>query len=238
MSTLDCHGNIVCIIPCKPYHQAKKRLADCLSSEQRFELSRWLLQRMLRLVRGHFACVVVVSRDPQVLGDAQQYGSLPLKEEGDELNAALLQAGHFVTAYGAEGILILPTDLPFLTAEDVSALLRLATHTPTVVIAPCQRGTGTNALLVRPPLLIPFSFGPRSFARHIAHAQSMGIQPVILRTPTLAFDLDKPEDWRVFCERLPALEGYDSPYSSGVPAHWGWCEAAPTEDPARHDDPR
>ncbi|MGC8877687.1 MAG: 2-phospho-L-lactate guanylyltransferase [Anaerolineae bacterium] len=195
MNTPHCSDTIACIIPCKPYHQAKTRLADCLSVEQRIRLSRWLLRRTLRLVRRHLTCIVVISRDPHVLKDAQRYGGLPIEEESDDLNAALIQASQFVLTRGIGGILILPTDLPFLSDEDVRTLLHTAVGAPAVVIAPCQHGIGTNALLMRPPLLIPFRFGAASFARHVASAQAMGIQPVIVRTPTLAFDLDTPEDW-------------------------------------------
>lgn len=201
MNTPHCADTIACIIPCKPYHQAKTRLADRLSVEQRIRLSRWLLQRTLRLVRRHLPCVVVISRDPQALKDAKRHGGLPLEEEGDDLNAALVQASQFVLAHGVAATLILPTDLPFLSDADVRALLRAAVGTPAVVIAPCQRGSGTNALLMRPPLLIPFRFGAASFADHVASAQAMGIQPAIVRTPTLAFDLDTPEDWDAFRAR-------------------------------------
>jgi len=206
MNTPHCLDTIACIVPCKPYHQAKTRLADCLSLEQRIRLSRWLLRRTLRLVRRHLTRIVVVSRDPHVLKDAKRYGGLPIEEEGDELNAALIQASQFVLAHGVAGTLILPTDLPFLSDEDVRALLRAAVGTPALVIAPCQHGTGTNALLMRPPLLIPFRFGAASFARHVASAQAMGIQPAIVRTPTLAFDLDTPEDWDVLCMQLSIIK--------------------------------
>ncbi|MCS7259986.1 MAG: 2-phospho-L-lactate guanylyltransferase [Anaerolineae bacterium] len=198
--TRDYADTIVCIIPCKPYHQAKTRLADCLRLEQRVQLSRWLLRRTLRLVRRHFPCIVVVSRDPQVLHDARQYGGLPLEEVGEDLNAALTQASHFAITLGAAGTLILPTDLPFLTDQDVHGLSCAAVRAPAMVIAPCQHGTGTNALLVRPPLLIPFQFGATSFVRHVASAQAIGIQPTVVRTLTLAFDLDTPEDWNAFCK--------------------------------------
>jgi len=202
MNASYCSDAIACIIPCKPYHQAKTRLADCLSIEERIQLSRWLLRRTLRLVRRHLPCIVVVSRDLQVLKDARQYGGLPIEEEGEELNAALMQATRLVLNRGVAGILILPTDLPFLNDEDMHALLHPAVGTPAVVIAPCQHDTGTNALLMRPPLLIPFQFGVASFARHVASAQAIGIQPAIVRTPGLAFDLDTPEDWVAFRERL------------------------------------
>jgi 2-phospho-L-lactate guanylyltransferase len=52
-------------------------------------------------------------------------------------------------------------------------------------------------LLVRPPGLIPFAFGPDSFAAHCAAARAAGVQPVVHRSPTIALDLDTPEDWEI-----------------------------------------
>jgi 2-phospho-L-lactate guanylyltransferase (CobY/MobA/RfbA family) len=36
-----------------------------------------------------------------------------------------------------------------------------------------------------------------SFARHSAAARAAGVQPVVVRSPTLEFDLDTPDDWEV-----------------------------------------
>jgi 2-phospho-L-lactate guanylyltransferase len=69
--------------------------------------------------------------------------------------------------------------------------------TPILVIAPCRHRTGTNALLLRPPGLIPFAFGPDSFAAHCAAARAAGVEPVVHRANSLAFDLDTPEDWEL-----------------------------------------
>jgi len=52
-------------------------------------------------------------------------------------------------------------------------------------------------LLLRPPDLIPFAFGPDSFAAHCAAARAAGVQPVVYRSPTIALDLDTPEDWEI-----------------------------------------
>ncbi len=65
-----------------------------------------------------------------------------------------------------------------------------------VVIAPDAGETGTNALLLRPPFLLPFSFGPVSFARHCALARAAGVEPLVYRSPSLAHDIDLPDDLR------------------------------------------
>jgi 2-phospho-L-lactate/phosphoenolpyruvate guanylyltransferase len=189
-------GLIIGIIPSKPYTESKTRLAACLSPAQRMAISRTLLLRTLRLARPILDQVVAISRDRELLREAELEGAHALDEVGNDLNSALTQAARFALAAGALGIVALPADLPLLTAEDIQAIVGHAGHSPAVVIAPCQRGTGTNALLMRPPLLIAFSFGTASFMRHCAAAAEAGVQPTIYHSPTVAFDLDTPDDWQ------------------------------------------
>jgi 2-phospho-L-lactate guanylyltransferase len=75
------------------------------------------------------------------------------------------------------------------------AMIELGRTAPAVVLAPCRRRRGTNALLLHPPQLIPFTFGPDSFEAHRQAAQALGLEPVIYESPAVAFDLDTPEDW-------------------------------------------
>ena len=202
---------IICLIPAKPYAESKSRLAPILSPQQRVTLSRWLLRRTLRLARAAVGQVLVVSRDRALLAQARAEGAWGLAEIRSGLNPALTQAAGFAVARGADAILVLPADLPCLTREDLAALLALGgieVNTPpragtrpaptaVLVIAPCRHGTGTNALLLRPPDLVPFSFGPDSFAAHCAAARAAGLEPRLCRRQGLAFDLDTPEDWEL-----------------------------------------
>jgi 2-phospho-L-lactate guanylyltransferase len=91
--------------------------------------------------------------------------------------------------------------LPRLTTSDLEAILTLVTGSPALAIAPCRHGTGTNALLVRPPNLIPFAFGPASFDAHYTAARAAGVEPAIYRADSVAFDLDTPEDWEYGVEK-------------------------------------
>jgi 2-phospho-L-lactate guanylyltransferase len=187
--------SVYCIIPAKPHAEAKSRLSPVLTESQRMTLSQWLLQRTLRLALAVVGRVVVVSRDRTLLMHAKAAGAWGLLEASPGLNPALTQAARFAQARGASGVLILPTDLPRLTAQDLEAILALGAASPTAVIAPCRHETGTNALLVRPPDLIQFAFGPDSFGAHCAAARAVGVEPVIYHATSIAFDLDTPEDW-------------------------------------------
>jgi 2-phospho-L-lactate guanylyltransferase len=190
------------IIPCKPYREAKTRLAACLPPLKRAELSRLLLLRTVRLACELLDRVVVVSRDSDLLDESRHEGAIPLVEEGSGLNSALTQAARFACAADSDGVMVLPADLPLLTVHDIQSILHHASASPCVVIAPCRHETGTNALLVRPPLLIPFAFGAGSFARHVAAASAAGVEPIIERSATLAFDLDTPADWQLVCDQI------------------------------------
>ena len=71
---------------------------------------------------------------------------------------------------------------------------------PTVRIAPDESGTGTNALYVRPPALLAFTYGEGSFARHVEQAGALGVRAERVERWGLRFDLDTPDDLER-CER-------------------------------------
>lgn len=181
------------IIPAKPFDQAKSRLADALTGPQRAGLAKNLLRRTVRLA-GSVGAVVVISTDSAVRRYAKQLGAWALVEAEPGLNSAVRQALAWVVAHGGKTALVIPADLPLLTRTDLYEMIRLGQRSPGVVLAPCHRGDGTNALLLSPPDLIFPAFGPDSFSRHTTTARLMGIEPVVYHSPTLSFDLDLPAD--------------------------------------------
>src|SRR5205814_1389728 len=77
-----------------------------------------------------------------------------------------LEAVGVAAQRGCDALLVLPADVPLVTARDVEALLELAEPGRGVALCPDRAGSGTNALLRRPPAAIPARFGPHSLARH------------------------------------------------------------------------
>lgn len=185
------------IVPVKPLRRGKSRLASALSEDERTELNRSLLQNTLKTFAEvrEVEEVLVISRDPQVLAIARQYGARTVREDGQpELNTAIQRATIIAQVYATRGVLVLPADLPLVTREDVLTLIERAGEAPAVVIAPDRHGTGTNALLVSPAGLIEYGFGENSFQRHYQRAQEAGARIEIVNLPTLGLDLDLPED--------------------------------------------
>lgn len=182
------------VAPVKPLDESKSRLAACLAQTERAALTRTLLERTLLLARASrcFEALLVVSRDDAVLNVAAAAGALTLHEAGSDLNLALEQGCAQAWQQGADAALILPTDLPLLTAADIATLV--ARHTAHgIVLSPSQDG-GTNALLLPLPAPLPFCFGVDSFARHRQAALAADLDVAVYTSPTLAFDLDRPED--------------------------------------------
>ncbi len=185
------------IVPVKPLRRGKSRLAGTLSEDERTELNRSLLQNTLKTLSElkEVEEVLVISRDPHALTIARNYGARTVREDGQpELNTALKRATVVAQVYATGAVLILPADLPLITAEDIRTLIGRAGEPPAVVIAPDRHGTGTNALLISPSGLIEYDFGENSFQRHCQRAKEAGARLEIVNLPSLGLDLDLPED--------------------------------------------
>lgn len=186
------------IVPCKPFAEAKQRLAGILDEASRMQLARDLLEHMLAVLTrtSGVTRVAVVSRDDQVLRLARQHGAWAIWETRRGLNEALEQATRVAQANGMDRVLILPADLPDVTVGDIERMIGAAGPPPRVVIAPATRDQGTNALLINPAGLIRYAFGEQSFLEHTRRAEQAGARVEIIDSAGLAFDLDLPEDWQ------------------------------------------
>jgi 2-phospho-L-lactate guanylyltransferase len=185
------------IVPVKPLKRGKSRLAGILTEEERTQLNQDLLEKTLKTLSElkELDQVLVVSRDPHALTIARNYGAKTVQEDGQpHLNTALTRATVMAQLHSPHGVLVLPADLPLLTPDDVLALIDRAVRPPVVVIAPDRHRKGTNALLMVPPSLIEYDFGDGSFERHCERARQAGAKLEIVELPSLALDLDLPED--------------------------------------------
>lgn len=193
----------VAVIPVKPPGEGKSRLEGALDPASRAALSRAMFRRVLKAALETRIEAIVLSRDAAIRREAEAAGAWALEEsDGSNLNEALETARGFLSARGAEALLVLPADLPAIEPDDVRALTTLAWTAPAVIIAPDTAEQGTNALLLAPPDSIAFGFGVESFVRHCDAARQAGIIPTILRRPGLALDIDTPAD----LERLKRLD--------------------------------
>ncbi len=195
------------IVPVKPLRRGKSRLAGVLNQDERADLNQRLLVHTVDTLRSipEIGQVLVVSRDPAALSLARDHGARTVQENGaPQLNIALARATILAKNFITRGVLIVPADLPLLTAEDVHAMLDRAKYPPVVVVAPDRHHQGTNALLVCPVGLIEYEFGPGSFQRHCDLAIKAGARLEICELPSLAIDVDYPEDLDIIEAELRA----------------------------------
>ena len=188
------------IIPVKPLKNAKSRLTPVLSPEQRFDLAQAMFRHVLSVTTTiqQVTGVLVISRDTKALAIAREMGAKTLQEGAmSNLNPALLRATMVVKSWRADSVLVLPADLPFINAEDLRDMIRLAADR-SVVIATDRNRDGTNALLVRPPLAIEYDYGGGSYARHIRLARSAGLVVREFQSDRLSLDIDVPADLREY----------------------------------------
>lgn len=189
-------SRLAAIIPVGTFEGAKSRLGGSLDAEERHDLVDGLLARTVEtaLAVARLDDVLVISPDRAVLARAAGLGARTMLQRSDGLRAGLAEARQDVVAGGADAVLVLPIDLPFVSTAAIDALLdALPASGPAVVLVADRHGTGTNALVLRPPDGIDFAFGPGSRGAHSDLARAAGAPYLEIESP-LSFDLDTPDD--------------------------------------------
>ncbi len=187
--------SVFAIIPVKDLCGTKSRLKPILNPGARAGLTLYMMGRVVRAIRdAGVEDVCVVSPDRMVLEEAKRRGATPLVQESRGLNPALEEGRRRALGLDASTLLVLPADLPLLDAGDVRAVLQEAGEGSSVVISPDGMRSGTNALLIQPPDVLPFAFGPDSFEAHLGAARRRSLDVRICERPHLAFDLDTAGD--------------------------------------------
>lgn len=192
---------ISAIIPVKALPLAKSRLGALLSGPERRALVLAMLGDVLAALSAARSLdhVGVISADTVVLAHAAALGAEALPDHARDLNAAFVQAAAHYAARGAAATLALPADIPLVQPAEIDGLIAARRSARGMVIAPSRDG-GTNALLVWPPLILPFLFGQGSLARHLAAAHERGLAARELRSPGLELDVDRPDDLLLLAE--------------------------------------
>jgi 2-phospho-L-lactate/phosphoenolpyruvate guanylyltransferase len=184
------------IVPVKDLEESKSRLSPFLSSKEREVLTLVMLDHVLAMLREVDAVerVGVVSPSPRALFMAEDADATALPQESQGLNNALEEGRNWAISEGALSLLVLPADLPYLSAFDVRMLTTMPRDERVAVISPDEADEGTNALLMRPADAMPFAFGPGSYETHQRTAKAHGLEVGIYKHTSIAHDVDTLED--------------------------------------------
>ncbi len=200
----DGKGNMrALLLPIKDQRNAKQRLAGLLSPEERHSLARAMMEDVLSAVRGvrRAEQIYVVTSYAPAMRIAESAGWHVLEEEQQMSESASVDyASRCCAERGVSALLRLPLDLPLVQPADIDELLALDFSAPAAVMVPSRNGTGTNALLRKPPTLFPSQFGSGSFAKHLAAAEQAGACLIVRQSLRLGLDVDDPEDLRTLLQ--------------------------------------
>ncbi|WP_420722442.1 2-phospho-L-lactate guanylyltransferase [Hwanghaeella sp. LZ110] len=192
---------VTALIPVKNTSQAKQRLAPVLAAAERAGLARAMLRDVLGAVTHARSIdqIFVVAENDEVAGICAEYGVSILQETANRgYNHAVAAGVKALSPFqGDLSAVILPSDIPLLTAWEVDQLVAEA-QGRLVRIAPSRDGMGTNGLFLSPAHAIPSQFGLNSARRHQHVTEQSGIPCECVVLPGLAFDIDTPNDLRDF----------------------------------------
>jgi len=201
----------VAVLPVKSFPKAKQRLTAGVEPSLRRELAAAMFADVLAaLAASAVDDVVVVTAGAPAAAHAAAHGARVVSDAEQGHNAAAQIGVEAALALGAERALLVPGDCPMLDPGEIDQLLARQGGERSVLIVPDRHGTGTNALLITPPDALTPAFGPGSCRRHAALAAAQGIAHAVIEVPSLALDIDTPEDLDALgdlADRAPRTHG-------------------------------
>jgi len=182
------------VVPLKSIRRAKQRLASLLTPTERGELMLAMVGDVLDALTQtpDLAGILLVSRAPEAADLARQHRcELYAEAAGADLSESVQAAGGYLVANRhARGTLIVPGDLPLITAADVATILDQHQQ---ITLVPDSEGDGTNCIVSSPPNLIRYRFDGHSFVvglgeQHVDDEANFGLFALLCQpTNTLMF---------------------------------------------------
>jgi 2-phospho-L-lactate guanylyltransferase len=194
------------VVPIKTLTAAKQRLGGVLASGARQSLAQAMFSDVLASLRRsqRIESIAVVTTDvlAEALAHGDQISVLPDAPQSGQSAAALVGVRYAIAA-GYTRVILVPGDTPLLDAAELDALLdRCEGDALAAGVVADRHGTGTNALVLSPPDAMEPSFGPGSLERHLSIANEAGISHRAELAPSLAHDVDTPDDLAALREVL------------------------------------
>jgi 2-phospho-L-lactate guanylyltransferase len=188
---LDQRRGVCALIAIKERSRCKTRLSKALVPSNRIRLVRSMLAAVLAAAGGARSVCQVIVVSPE--RDSVPPEVPVLADTGECLNSALMRAHQVLREFGCREVVILPADLPNITAAEIDCLVR-AGRCGGFAIAPDTAGVGTNALCLVSTQPFRFQFGEGSRRLHLDEAERAGLSPQVVRLAGLEFDVDSLAD--------------------------------------------
>jgi 2-phospho-L-lactate guanylyltransferase len=195
-------GELWALVPIKQLSLSKQRLNNSLGDDRQ-KLTEAMLNDVLSALAAsqEIDQIAVVTSDPMLAAQIQQRGHLVIQEnEPHGLNSAIKTGVEAIRKRGAKTVVVLPADVPLITAEEVDRLVSSyeqqsqADSGMVVGILPSGDRKGTNCLILDAEQAFTFRYGVDSFELHCRSVKSHNGKVISLDSSTVSLDIDEPED--------------------------------------------
>lgn len=200
MGKMSNQNRTLVIIPMKNPAQSKTRLSQILTNDKRKDLSVKLFKRTLLFLKKTIKTldnvfkIAVVTESKKISKIALNENVITIDSTGRKsLSESIEYASKWAKKESFSAICIIPADLIELNYNDFKKLLTYPIKNNSLVICPAK-DLGTNALMVSPVNAIKFSYGPKSFLKHLKEAKKRNINSNVLSLSSLQLDLDTSKD--------------------------------------------
>jgi 2-phospho-L-lactate guanylyltransferase len=184
------------IIPIKKFDYSKTRLGSFLNLKERKELTKLLMLETLDKISNlEQKQIIIVSGER--FEPMDKFRDMVIIQENDlnGVNNAIGLANKFIKDNKFSESLVIPIDLPFLSAKDLDDLIKTSRKFEKgVCIVPSKRFDGTNVLLRKPNLVIDTFYDNNSFYNHVKSAAENNVSIEIIKNENLMVDLDTVGD--------------------------------------------
>jgi len=183
------------LIPVKAPEQAKSRLLSVLQPHECAMLSRSMFMDVLHALENaaSISDIGVLTDDQDVAALARQLGHHVIEDNsGGNLCDGLDCAARFIAEQKASSVLVMPGDIPTVSAANIDELI--TRHSAELSVCPAIRDGGTNALVCTPPDAVQFKFGKNSAQRHLDAGEQAGLKVERLALSAFFRDIDLPAD--------------------------------------------
>jgi 2-phospho-L-lactate guanylyltransferase len=183
------------LVPIKNLVHAKQRLSSILTPEERFALAQAMCEDVLQTL-AHWQNrlpTAVVTSDPFARDLAARLHFDVISDENSGETNAIEMATRVCKHRGATSTLVVPADIPLIDSAELQKITDCAPANGAVLV-PDAAGRGTNAAWRSPADLFPLRFGNDSFLPHRVAAKATGLPCIVLELPSIARDVDRPED--------------------------------------------
>jgi 2-phospho-L-lactate/phosphoenolpyruvate guanylyltransferase len=202
-------STVAAIVPAKGFEGAKQRLAPAFQLGNRRALVESMFADAILALRRVPAIdqILVVTSDPVASQIAAGHEAIVVEDTASSHSEAARLGIARALAMGVTRALLVPGDCPLMDPAELEQLIARPVPARSVLIVPDRHGEGTNALLLTPPDAMPPSFGEGSRRRHSELATAHEVTPEVVELPSMALDIDTPEDLEALLETFATTRG-------------------------------